>query len=192
MKLAKKMTNPSGIVIDDRKKMSNKSILAECNRMIWCGLNDPDEEIDPFGMSKVRQMFEDRRNQINGRPPLQPTYARNHVTRRASPTKGRDRSYPLDPLPVKTAPDRRTVNQRQPATNYRSRGASLERGRSRQDRPDDDRIRRSKSQFQVDEILAAPARTQEAKPSRSMNSLIVDDNQNDVYDAPPPARNPYR
>jgi len=142
---------------------------------------------------QVRQMFEDRRNQINGRPPLQPTYAKNHMVRRTSPTKGRDRSHPLDPLPVKSSiTNRQAGNQRQPAVNYRSRGASLERG-GRQDRFDEDRIRRSKSQFQVDEILASVARIPDAKPSRSMNSLLVDDNQNDVdvYDAPT-VRRPYR
>ena len=160
------------------------------------------QDFSGFFVVKVRQMFEDRRNQINGRPPLQPTYAKNHhVTRRTSPTKGKDRSYPLDPLPVVKStgdPRRMAVNaQRQAAPSYRSRGASLERGGRGQDRPgamadpEQDRIRRSKSQFQVDEILTSVARAPEAKPSRSMNSLLVDDNQNDVYDAAP-SRTSYR
>ena len=71
--------------------------------------------------------------------------------------------------------------------NGRARGASLERGGRRFD---EETMRRTKSQFQVDDIPAV-VRNQlserkvlgvsvTTKPSRSMNSLLIDDNQNDL------------
>lgn len=145
-------------------------------------------------------MFEDRRNHINGRPPVpsnRTTYAKNTQVRRASPSKGWDRGYPLDPLPKPPTDNRRPTrapvptgySQRQQVkqVNGRARGASLERGGRRFD---EETMRRTKSQFQVDDIPAV-VRNQlserkvlgvsvTTKPSRSMNSLLIDDNQNDL------------
>lgn len=141
-------------------------------------------------------MFEDRRNQINGRPPA---YTKNVETRRAIPisTRGWDRSHPLDPLPVNSH-DRnpKMANQQR---GSRVRGVSLERGA--QVLPDGtatDSMRRSKSQYQVDDgqmmrspnKLTLPSDGQHLlavsgtmKP-KSMTSLL-DDNQNNVNNTPP-------
>lgn len=145
-------------------------------------------------------MFEDRRNQINGRPPV---YTKNAETRRAIPisTRGWDRSHPLDPLPANSH-DRNPKasmgsNQQQ---RSRARGVSLERGAHAFGDGAFDSMRRSKSQYQVDDApggivrspskLASPPDGQHLlavsgsmKP-KSMTSLL-DDNQNNVNNPPP-------
>ena len=88
-------------------------------------------------------MFEDRRNQINGRPPV---YSKNVENRKTIPvtTKGWDRSHPLDPLP----PNSHDRNLKVPVGNQqrsRARGVSLERGAHPFGDGSSDSIRRSKS-----------------------------------------------
>lgn len=138
-------------------------------------------------------MFEDRRNQINGRPPA---YAKNpHVnTHRVAhgPTKaGWDRSHPLEPIPSPTKQSTCPPSQHQ---RSRIRGVSLERGG--RGFGESSVVRRSRSQYQMDgDVVDAshsddlpPPDTQHhlylsvsssntMKPNRSMTSLL-DDNQN--------------
>ena len=135
--------------------------------------------------NQVRQMFEERRNNINGRPPVHSNGlvhgTKNNQLRRASPNKpGWDRSYPLEPMPTTYEKNTRPV----PATNRynRSRGVSLERGGNQLN--DSGEMRRSKSQYQVAAMAASENDTLAApnglKP-KSMNSL-VDDNQNNMIE----------
>ena len=116
-------------------------------------------------------MFEDRRSQINGRPPV---YTKSNIqTRKPGPTKGWDRSHPLDPLPASY--ERKPVPTVQPPRT-RVRGVSLERG-SRLARDDQaELIRRSKSNYQVDDAADAIDSPPAMKP-KSLSNLL-DDNQN--------------
>jgi hypothetical protein len=141
---------------------------------------------------KVRQMFEDRRNQINGRPPV---YSKNAENRKTIPvtTRGWDRSHPLDPLPSNSH-DRNLKVPTGSQQRSRARGVSLERGAHAFGDVPSDNIRRSKSQYQVDDmpggIIRSPKRPTPSdgqqllnvsatlKP-KSMTSLL-DDNQNNV------------
>ena len=142
-------------------------------------------------------MFEDRRNQINGRPPV---YAKNpHVnTRHTRATKaGWDRSHPLDPIPGNSY-EKASHPSKPPAVvvqqqRNRARGVSLERG-GRGAFGDNSTVRRSRSQFQMDDGLRTspddlPPPEQYLNVSssnrgtmrpinRSMTSLLPDDNQN--------------
>lgn len=115
-------------------------------------------------------MFEDRRSQINGRPPV---YTKNVQTRKLGPTKGWDRSHPLDPLPVSY--ERKPVPPA-PPQRARVRGVSLERG-SRMARDEQaELIRRSKSNYQVDDVVDVLDSPPAMKP-KSLSNLL-DDNQN--------------
>ena len=138
-------------------------------------------------------MFEDRRNQINGRPPV---YAKNNEVRRPGPvaSRGWDRSHPLEPLPVERNTMRMQAGSQQ---RNRARGVSLERGANAFGDGMSDSMRRSKSQYQVDDMPGVAIHTAHTmkmntqndsqnlmngssnlKP-RSMTSLL-DDNQNNV------------
>ena len=133
-------------------------------------------------------MFEERRGgNVNGRPPIAAVNTSVGMLargRRASPTKGYDRSYPLEPL------DRNQITLQQQQQRYvKPRGVSLERG-SNADYNNVD-MRRSKSQYLVyqnngqrpgmEGRSGTLTEVRGAKP-RSMNSLI-DDNQNDIVDS---------
>lgn len=139
-------------------------------------------------------MFEDRRNQINGRPPV---YTKNVDSRRAvaNTTRGWDRSHPLDPLPVNSHDRQTKITARDQQQRSRARGVSLERGARAFGDGTSDSMRRSKSQYQVDDgvttINRSPSKllspsdgthllnvTGSLKP-KSMTSLL-DDNQNNV------------
>lgn len=125
---------------------------------------------------KVRQMFEDRRSQINGRPPV---YSKTIQTRKVGPQKGWDRSHPLDPLPV--GYERKPLAQ-PPKT--RVRGVSLERG-ARMTRDETDSIRRSRSNYQVDnagQTLEVPQGSVSTLKPKSLSNLL-DDNQNPMATA---------
>jgi len=137
-------------------------------------------------------MFEDRRNQINGRPPV---YSKNAENRKNLPvtTRGWDRSHPLDPLPSNSH-DRNLKVPIGSQQRSRARGVSLERGAHAFGDGPSDSIRRSKSQYQVDDVpggmIRSPKRptppdgqqmlnvSATLKP-KSMTSLL-DDNQNNV------------
>lgn len=146
---------------------------------------------------QVRQMFEDRRNQINGRPPV---YSKNAENRKNIPvtTRGWDRSHPLDPLPSNNSHDRNLkvpTGHSQQQQRSRARGVSLERGAHAFGDGPSDSIRRSKSQYQVDDVPGGMIRSPNKRPTpsdgqqllnvsatlkpKSMTSLL-DDNQNNV------------
>jgi hypothetical protein len=110
-------------------------------------------------------MFEERRNLI-GRPPI---YTKNN-SRLVMPTKGWDRSQRLEPL---------SINVQQ----TRVRGVSLERKKPLL--TDGENLRRSKSQYQVDDEASAFRNPNRVLPlnSHTSNSLkpsFVDGNQNKV------------
>lgn len=137
-------------------------------------------------------MFEDRRNQINGRPPV---YTKNVESRRAIPTtRGWDRSHPLDPLPVNSHERSIKAPSTREQQRSRARGVSLERGARAFGDGGTDSMRRSKSQYQVDDGTTTINRSPKLPPPsdgthllnvtgtlkpKSMNSLL-DDNQNNV------------
>lgn len=139
-------------------------------------------------------MFEDRRNQVNGRPPA---YAKNGLVKKPAPVKGWDRSHPLDPLPAVSPYESRNQKQTGPQPiRSRVRGVSLERSAvNNVYSPDNgsDGIRRSRSQFLTEdstehgsndprsEQIGLPeghntSHSSSLKP-KSMTSLL-DDNQN--------------
>uniref|UniRef100_A0A0P5XF92 Zinc finger C2HC domain-containing protein 1B n=1 Tax=Daphnia magna TaxID=35525 RepID=A0A0P5XF92_9CRUS len=177
---------------------SNASLSSSIGSSLASSLGSTGSGMTVPGGGKVRQMFEERRSQINGRPPV---YAKNVETRKAIPvtTRGWDRSHPLDPLPS-NAHERNlkvpTGSQQQQRS--RARGVSLERGAHAFDDGKSDGIRRSKSQYQVDDapggIIRSPKRPPPSdgqhllnvsgtlKP-KSMTSLL-DDNQNAINNHP--------
>lgn len=143
-------------------------------------------------------MFEERRNQINGRPPVYTkTVDHGNSSRRTTRDRGWDRSHPLDPLPV-SSHDRNPPPKIPVAagsqSRSRARGVSLERGA--RGFGDGDMMRRSKSQYQMDDGTSGTYRAPKLPPPvdgsgshllnvsttlkpRSMTSLL-DDNQNNV------------
>lgn len=155
---------------------------------------------------KVRQMFEERRNNINGRPPMagsgpaQQAYRNGNgytTKRRGSPPKaGWDRSYPLEPIPPNGHYEKNA--SRVPAAGQhryvRPRGVSLERGANHFNEGGE--MRRSKSQYQMggqasnvsDTANEAPLTTNNNHKPKSMNSLNVDGNQNTVPELSGPRR----
>lgn len=144
-------------------------------------------------------MFEERRSQINGRPPV---YTKNVDNRKAIPvtTRGWDRSHPLDPLPSNAHERNLKVptGSHQQQQRSRARGVSLERGAHAYDDIKSDGIRRSKSQYQVDDAPGGTIRSPKRLPPsdgshllnvsstlkpKSMTSLL-DDNQNAINNQP--------